>query len=102
MEFFLNTEVTQQGRDIAFRSITPDFTKFSFKFTGANTVFFGEILFRIQSIFFMHNGPHSLMAHQYSVNGGKFVKLIPVLSKDGHPEARRNVNASFIRLDFTR
>ena len=61
---------------------TAHFSKGSFQFAGADTVFVAEVFLSVDSFFFFHNVIEFLVAHHHGLDNGEVFETIVVLAED--------------------
>ena len=74
-----DSKSVKKSSSIRFSIPAVHISKLSFKLAGADTIFVGEILFHIYSIFFLHDIVKTLVTHDYSVKNCKFIILKVIL-----------------------
>ena len=94
MEICFDPKTIQQLSSIGFCFPTVHFCKFSFQFTGTNTVFISEIWFCIDSFLFLHDIIQSLIPHNNGIQYRISVIFEMVLLKERKTLAGSNGDIS--------
>ena len=100
MKFLFDAKTTKELSSVAFGIPTVHFGKFFFQFSGTDTIFFGEILFQVDSIFFFFHLPKVFVTHHHGVEHSELVVSKVVLFEHRKAFARTERDLTASRVEF--
>ena len=100
MKLRIDPQAVQQGGSVGFRLPAVHGSKFPFQLAGLDPILIGEILFRIDGVFFLHDLIKAGISHNDRVQNGIFVVLGLVLLQEGETFSRSNGDLPVGRLEL--
>ena len=101
MKIRFNSEAVKKNGRITFSFPSVQLGKFAFKFTGAHTVFFCEIFFHIDRIFFFHDLIKTGITHDDCIQYLAVIIFVMVLFEDRETLTLVHRDIAFARFEFS-